>query len=100
MQWGLDVVGYLPKATPQLRWLLVPTDYFTKWVEAVPLFQVTAKQVVKFLWIYILTHLGIHTIITDSGTNFTSLEVAKLCAKYQIKHRLSTPYYSQGNDQT
>jgi len=41
MQWGLDVVGPLPQAQPQLRFLLVATDYFTKWVEAVSLSEVT-----------------------------------------------------------
>ena len=30
MQWGLDVVGPLPHAQPQFRFLLVATDYFTK----------------------------------------------------------------------
>jgi len=33
---GLDIVGPFPKATCSRRWLLVATDYFTKWVEAAP----------------------------------------------------------------
>ena len=33
-QWGLDIVGPFPKAARNRRWLLVDTDYFTKWVEA------------------------------------------------------------------
>ena len=32
-QWGLDIVGPFPKAAVNKRWLLVSTDYFTKWVE-------------------------------------------------------------------
>jgi len=39
MHWGLDVVGPLPRAQPQLQFSLgekLP-DYFTKWFEAVPL---------------------------------------------------------------
>ena len=35
-QSGLDIVGHFPKATGNKRWLLVGTDYFTKWVEAEP----------------------------------------------------------------
>ena len=36
-QWGLDIAGHFPKATVNKRYLLVDTDYFTKWVEAEPL---------------------------------------------------------------
>ena len=76
------------------------TNYYSKWVEAVPLSQVTAKQVVKFLWIHIVTRFSIpHTIISDNGTNFTSHEVTNFCDKYKIKYRFSTPYYPQGNGQ-
>ena len=31
-QWGLDIVGSFPKAAGNKRYLLVSTDYFTKWV--------------------------------------------------------------------
>ena len=100
MQWGLDVVGPLPLAPSLLRYLLVATDYFSKWVEAVLLSQVMAKHVIKFLCVHIITRFGIpHTIISDNGTNFTSHEVADFYAKYKIKHHFSTPYYPQGNGQ-
>ena len=33
-QWGLDILGPFPKATGNRKFLLVGTDYFTKWVEA------------------------------------------------------------------
>jgi len=49
MQWALDVVGPLPLALPQFKFLLVVTDYFTKWVEAVPFSNVTGQQIAKFL---------------------------------------------------
>jgi len=49
MQWDLDVVGYLPRAQPQFRFLPVATNYFTKWVQTVPLSDVTGWQIVKFL---------------------------------------------------
>ena len=32
--WGLDIVGPFPKAAGNKKYLLVGTDYFTKWVEA------------------------------------------------------------------
>ena len=36
-QWGLNIVGPFPKAVGNKKYLLVCTDYFTKWVEAEPL---------------------------------------------------------------
>ena len=41
MQLGLDVGGPLSRAQSQLGFLLVAMDYFTKWIEAVPLSDVT-----------------------------------------------------------
>ena len=36
-QWGLDIIGPFPKVIGNKRYLLVGTDYFTKWVKAEPL---------------------------------------------------------------
>ncbi|XP_070009539.1 uncharacterized protein [Nicotiana sylvestris] len=33
MKWGMDIVGLLPQAKGQVKFLLLLTDYFTKWVE-------------------------------------------------------------------
>ena len=33
-QWGLDIVVPFPKAAGNKKYLLVGTNYFTKWVEA------------------------------------------------------------------
>ena len=33
-KWVIDIVGPLPLATGQRKFMLVATDYFTKWVEA------------------------------------------------------------------
>ena len=36
-QWGLDFIGEIhPNSSGQHRWILTATDYFTKWVEAIP----------------------------------------------------------------
>jgi len=48
MQWGLDVVNPLSRAQPQLRFLLIATDYFTKRVEAMSIPEVIGQQIVKF----------------------------------------------------
>jgi hypothetical protein len=36
-QWGLDFIGEInPHSSTHHRWILTATDYFTKWVEAIP----------------------------------------------------------------
>ncbi|XP_059635696.1 uncharacterized protein LOC132277870 [Cornus florida] len=43
-QWGMDVVGPLPTARTQNKYILLVIDYFTKWVEAEPYPSVTQTQ--------------------------------------------------------
>ena len=66
-QWGLDIVGPFPKAAGNKRWLLVSTDYFTKWVEAKPLANIKDMDAKRFFWKNIVTQFGIpHTLISDN----------------------------------
>ncbi|XP_065626490.1 uncharacterized protein LOC136066309 [Quercus suber] len=49
-QWGLDIVGLFPREPGNKKYLLVATDYFTKWVEAEPLANIRDVDAKKFLW--------------------------------------------------
>jgi transposase InsO family protein len=65
----MDLIGPLPRATRNRRWLIVATDYFTKWVEAEPLTNIRDKDSIKFVWKNIITRFEIpKTIISDNGT--------------------------------
>ena len=44
-KWGLDILGPFPQATGGRKFLLVATDYFTKWVEVEPLATITSKKI-------------------------------------------------------
>ena len=54
-QWGLDIMGLFPKAVGNKKYLLVCTDYFTKWVEAEPLANIRDIDVKRFTWKNIIT---------------------------------------------
>jgi len=46
LQWGLDFIGEIhPTSSHQHRWILTATDYFTKWVEAIPIRNATNSVV-------------------------------------------------------
>ncbi|GKC13286.1 reverse transcriptase domain-containing protein [Tanacetum coccineum] len=73
MKWGIDIVGPLPKVSGKVKYLIVATDYFTKWMEANPLVTITGKQVVNFTWDNIVCRFGIPaTIVTNNGTRFVN----------------------------
>uniref|UniRef100_A0A2N9FTQ8 Integrase catalytic domain-containing protein n=1 Tax=Fagus sylvatica TaxID=28930 RepID=A0A2N9FTQ8_FAGSY len=81
-------------------WILVATEYFSKWVEAIPLRKATGAAVANFIREHIITRFGIpHKIISDNGTPFVNKNVREVLEHYRIKHRRSTPYYPQGNGQ-
>ena len=48
-QWSLDILGPFPKAMRNKRFLLVSTDYFTKWVEAESLANIRDVDAKKYI---------------------------------------------------
>ena len=99
-QWDLDTVGPFPKAAGNNKYLLVGTDYFTKWVEAEPLANIRDMDVNNFLWKNTITRFRIpHTLISDNGLQFDSKSFRRYCCEMGITNRYSTPAYPQGNGQ-
>jgi hypothetical protein len=48
--WGLDFIGEIhPSSSKGYRFVLVATDYFTKWTEAVALKNMTHREVIEFI---------------------------------------------------
>lgn len=47
-KWGIDMIGEInPHSSMQHKYILTTTDYFTRWVEAMPLRQVNTNQVIE-----------------------------------------------------
>ena len=100
VQWGRDILRPFPKAVGNKRFLLVGTDYFTKWVKAEPLATIRDVDAKKFIWKNIVTRFGVpHTLISDNGLQFNSKAFRRYCDELGIANRYSTPAYPQGNGQ-
>jgi hypothetical protein len=98
--WGLDLIGPINLASGGYIWIFVVIEYFTKWVEAIPLRKATGAAVANFIREHIITRFGIlYKLISDNGTPFINKDVREVLEHYQVKHRRSTPSYPQGNGQ-
>ena len=99
--WGLDLVGPVNPPSRGYIWILVATEYFTKWAKAVPLQNAIKGAVANFIKENIIVRFGVpHRIISDNGTPFVNNDIRKILEFYQVKHHCSSPYYPQGNGHT
>ncbi|XP_070014425.1 uncharacterized protein [Nicotiana sylvestris] len=74
--------------------------YVSKWVEAVAFPTNDARVVVGFLKKNIFTRFGTpRAIISDGGTHFCNRAFEKLLAKYDVRHKVATPYHPQTSRQ-
>jgi len=70
--WVIDLIGQIyPPSSKGHKYILVATDYFTKWVEAIPLKKVTSANMIDFVKEHIVYRFGIPTI-TQHGFADTS----------------------------
>jgi len=96
----LDIVGPFSKVAENKRWLLVGTNYFTKWVEVETLANIRNMNAKRFVWKNIVTRFGIpYTLISDNGLQFDNKVFRRYCYDLGITNRYSTPTYPQGNGQ-
>ena len=86
-QWGIDIVGPLPRGKGQVKFLLVAIDYFTKWVEAEALSTITEAKIQSFVWKNIIYRFEIpQIIISDNGRQFNSQGFKDFCSSLGIKN--------------
>lgn len=91
-------MGPFPKASGQLKYLVVAIDYSTKWIEAEPLAKITAKYVLRFFKRNILARFGVPTlVISDNGTQFTDQRSQDYLRNIVIKQSFTSVEHPQAN---
>ena len=69
--WEMDILEPFPKAPRQIKFLLVTIHYFTKWIEARPLREISTNEVEKFTWKHLICVYGLlYAIIIENKTQF------------------------------
>lgn len=65
------MIGQIHPSTKRHTWILGATDYFTKWVEVIPIKNATSKNMVRFIKEHIIYISRIpNTITMDEGLVF------------------------------
>jgi hypothetical protein len=92
--WGLDFIGEIhPGLSKGHRFILVATDYFTKWTEAVPLRNMTHREVISFVQEHIIHRFRVlQSLTTDQGPSFMSHQFREFAESMKIKLMNSSPY--------
>ena len=80
-QWGLDFIEPInPTFSAFHQYIIIATDYFTKWLEAKPMKKKTSEVVCKFLKENILVRFGVPVkLVMDNATYFSSIEITNFC---------------------
>ena len=78
-QCSFELVGKIhPSSSSGRKFIITATEYFTKWVEVVPLSAATGKHVTLFILNHIICLYGIPSIVSDNGIQFKNKDFKKL----------------------
>ncbi|KAM7301434.1 putative histone demethylase [Ixodes scapularis] len=100
-QIAMDLLGPFPPSTLGNRWIIVATDYLTRYVETKVLPSGTAVEVAKFFIESIfLRHGTPEILITDRGSSFMAQLTQEILRLSGTGHRRTSGYHLQTNGLT
>ena len=97
--WEMVAVNVLqvPTSYQNNRYLLVIQDYFTKWVEVIPMPDQTAVRITNEL-VKLFSTFGLPQIVhSDQGKNFESTVLKQTLEAFGISKSRTTAYHPQGD---
>ncbi|CAM2714261.1 unnamed protein product [Rotaria socialis] len=95
---GIDFCGPLPRTPRENQYVLVITDYFTRFITAIALPNCTADITARALFEDFFCKFGIPSVIlSDRGTHFQNKLMENLQNLIGYHHIYSTPYHPQTN---
>jgi transposase InsO family protein len=92
-------VGVLPRAPRGFKFFFVTIDTFIKWMEAMPVVNITQDAAFKFLQSIIYRFDVPKLVLTDNGTQFKVAKFTRCCLDFGINHQASSAVHPQMNSQ-
>ncbi|VDI22073.1 Hypothetical predicted protein [Mytilus galloprovincialis] len=93
-----DILGELPETENNNKYIVVISDYFTKWTEAFPMPNMEARTVAKILVEEVVARFGIpYTIHSDQGAQYESKLFSEMCNLLEIDKTKTTPYHPKSD---
>ena len=81
-----------------MKYEVVAVEYFTKWIEAKPLVNITSESVRKFFWQNIICRFGVPRELTVvNGKQFDSQHFREFCRSVGPKLMFASVYHPQSN---
>jgi IS30 family transposase len=97
-RWGIDIIGKLPTTQGNLQYAVVAVEYFTKWIKAKPMTNMSSFTMKKFLWQNIIYRFRVSRHITvDNGTQFDSQNFREYCESLGIQLCFASVKHPQSN---
>jgi len=97
---GIDILQ-LPKTENGNKYVIVCTEYMSRWVIAQATSDTKAETVAKFLLErVVLQHGAPKAILSDQGKQFTADLVMNLCKILEVKKLTTVPYHPQSDGLT
>jgi transposase InsO family protein len=92
------LLGPLPPAQGNLKYVVVVVEYFSKWIEAKPLATITSAIVQKFSWQSIVCRFGVPKAITiDNGNQFDAETFKTFCSQIGTKLHFASARHPESN---
>lgn len=99
-QFGMDLIGPFRETAKGNKYVVVLTDYLTKWPEAEAIPDKRASTVAEFLVKVVCRYASTEVIITDQGREFCNRVNDVICQRMGIDHRKTSAYHPQSNGLT
>ena len=92
---AVDVMGPLPQTRRGKKYIMVITDYLTRYVLAVATPNQTAETTAEVLMEKFMEYGLPERLITDNGSNFRSNLIKEICRRLGVSQLFTTPYHPQ-----
>ena len=96
-RWGVDLCGPFPESSSGHRYIMVGVEYYSKHIEAIPLFSKDSAETAAAFLQHVLARFGaMAEVVTDRGTEFQG-DFQQLLEQCLVDHRLTAPGHPQAD---